>query len=470
MKLTHISGADFTLEPYQLEGLQHLRDNPRAGLFWEMSLGKTLVTLTYINEMPFSKVLIIAPDKVARITWPDELKAWKHLEGLTYSVITGNEKQRQAALKKQADIYLIGAQNTVWIVDQFLKKKSGKYVGALPFDCVVFDELTLFKSQSSGRFKKMRRAIKTVEYRIGLTGTPMPNGEIDLYAQMYLLDDGERLGKTFGAYVDKFFTTRGNGMITFEYRPRQGASRTIAKLISDIVSTKNTRDHIKLPKLRVVDEVLEFDGFEKEIYDFLEKEYVLELDGGEDVTVRTASDLSNKLLQLTSGAVYYNPQRDYMELNTLKLEVLGELFEEHPDDNFIIVYQFKHEVERIRERFPWVEVIDTKNPEITIKRWNEGKIRALLGHPASMGHGLNMQFGGRRMVMFTVTWNLEHYLQVISRILRRGLENDMYLHRLLVKGTRDMKVRARLTGKETNQQFLMKEVKELRLKHGKKIH
>lgn len=467
MKLEHISGANFEMEPYQLEGLQHLHANPRAGLFWEMSLGKTLVTLTYIASMPFSKVLIIAPDKVARITWPDEIKAWKHLRGLTYSVITGDEKKRRAAMEKQADIYLIGAQNTVWLVDQFLKKKRGKYEGELPYDCVVLDELTLFKSQSSGRFKKLRRAIKTVEYRIGLTGTPMPNGEIDLYAQMHLLDDGQRLGKTFGAYVDKFFTTRGNGMITFEYRPRQGARRTIAKLISDIVSTKHTRDHIKLPKLRIVDEVLEFDGFEKEMYDFLEKEYVLEFENGEDVTVRTASDLSNKLLQLTSGAVYYNAQRDYMELNTLKLEVLGELFDEYPDDNFLIVYQFKHEVERIRERYPWVEVIE--DPEEDIKRWNRGEIRALLGHPASMGHGLNMQFGGRRMVMFTVTWNLEHYLQVISRILRRGLEDDMYLHRLLVKGTRDMKVRQRLSGKETNQEFLMNEVKELRRKYGTKI-
>lgn len=468
MKLEHISGAAFEMEPYQLEGLQHLHDHPRAGLFWEMSLGKTLVTLTYIASMPFSKVLIIAPDKVARITWPDEVKAWKHLNGLTYSVITGNEKKRRDALEKQADIYLIGAQNTTWLVDQFLSKRKGKYVGELPYDCVVLDELTLFKSQSSERFKKLRRAIKTVEYRIGLTGTPMPNGEIDLWAQMHLLDDGQRLGTTFGKYVDKFFTTRGNGMITYEYKPRKGASRTIAALISDIVSTKHTRDHIQLPKLRIVDEVLEFDGFEKEMYDFLEREYVLEFDSGEDVTVRTASDLSNKLLQLTSGAVYYNPQRGYMTLNTLKLEVLGELFDEHPDDNFIIVYQFKHEVERIKERYPWVETLD--DPEEDIKRWNRGEIRALLGHPASMGHGLNMQFGGRRMVMFTVTWNLEHYLQVISRILRRGLENDMYLHRLLVLGTRDMKVRTRLGGKETNQQFLMNEVKELRAKYGKKIH
>lgn len=468
MKLKHICGAEFELEPYQKEGIQHLEQNPRAGLFWEMSLGKTLVTLTHIARMPFTKVLVIAPDKVARITWPDELKAWKHLDKLTFSIITGDEKKRKKALNKQADIYLIGAQNTTWLVDQYLYKKSGRYVGYFPFDCVVIDELTLFKSQSSGRFKKLRRAIKQVEHRIGLTGTPMPNGEIDLWAQMFLLDDGERLGATFSEYVGRYFTTRGNGMIVYEYKPRKGASKEIARRISDIVSTKHTRDHIEMPKLHVVDEVLEFDPFEKEMYDFLEREYVLEFDSGEDVTVKTASDLSNKLLQLSSGAVYYNEKREYMELNDLKLETLVDILEENPEDNFIIVYQFRHEVERIRRRLPWVEILE--DPERDIKRWNNGEIRALLGHPASMGHGLNMQFGGCRMVMFTVTWNLEHYLQVISRILRRGLPQDMYLHRLLVKGTRDMKVRKRIGGKETNQQFLMNEVKELRKKYGKKVY
>lgn len=466
MILHHARHGACELDPHQIEGLEHLRVNPRAALFWEMSLSKTLVVLMYIQEQQFSKTLVVAPDKVARITWPDEIKSWRHLEGLTYSIITGDEGERRAALSRDVDIYLIGAQNTEWLVNQYLKKKNGRYVGALPFECVVLDELTLFKSQSSNRFKKMRRAIKPIEYRIGLTGTPIPNGEKDLYAQMYLLDDGARLGETFTGFVEKYFTTRGNGMITYEYKLRRGAGREIARLISDIVSTKHTRDHIKLPKLRIVDEVLEFDGFEKEMYEHLEREYVLQLLGGEDLTIRTPSDLSNKLLQLTSGAVYYNPELEYMELNTLKLEVLGELFEENPADNFIIVYQFRHEIDRIVERFPWVEVITSNGAEDQMDRWNAGKIRALMGHPASMGHGLNMQFGGRRMVMFTVTWNLEHYLQVISRILRRGLESEMVLHRLLVRGTRDMKVKARLRTKDSNQTFLMNEVKDLKSKYG----
>jgi SNF2 family DNA or RNA helicase len=464
MQLYHIDGKTYPVDPHQLEGLQHLRDNPRAGLFWEMSLSKTAVVLLYISEMRFGATLIIAPDKVARITWPKELRDWKNFHHLSFSVVTGNEEQRRAALDKRADIYTIGAQNSVWLFNEYFKKKSGKWVGALPFDYIVFDESTLFKSNSSERFKKMRRAVRSIEYRTILTGTPIPNGEIDLWSQICLLDDGERLGHTFGEYVDKFFTTRGNGMITYEYKPKKGAARTIAKIIGDIVSAKNTRDHVKLPKLRIVDEVLEFDGFEKEIYEYLEKEYVLENLAGEDITVKSASDLSNKLLQLTSGAVYYMEEgrRYYMELNTLKLDTLGELFEEHPDENFIIVYQFQHEVERIIERFPWVELFKT---ESQYERWNAGEIRGLLGHPAGMGHGLNMQYGGRRMVMFSVTWNLEHYAQVISRILRRGLEGDMWLHRLLVRGTRDMKVRARLGTKQTNQQFLMNEVKELMNKY-----
>ena len=449
------------LDAYQLEALMHLHAHKRAALFWEMSLGKTLITLAYISEMPFGRVLVVAPNNVAKLTWKEEAAKWSRL---TVSVVTGDAAQRAAALRRPADIYTVGAHNVVWLIDQYITKKRGKYVGELPFDCIVFDESTLFKSRGSNRFKRMARAVESIDYRILLSGTPKPNGDIDLWAQYKLLDGGDRLGRTFGEYVDKYFRTRGNGMIVYEYVPKAGSAKTIAHKIADITITKNTRDEIKdLPALHVIDEELTFDPYDKEIYDFLEREYVLEA-AGLDVTVRTASDLSNKLLQLTSGAVY-DENKVWHPLNTLKLDVLGEIVDENPRDNIMVVYAFKHEVERIRARFPYAELFS----EDSKARWNEGRVRMLLLHPASAGHGLNLQFGGRRMVMFTVTWNLEHYLQVIARMLRRGLKDDMYLHRLLVRGTRDMKVRARLGGKQTNQQFLMDEVKELRAKYEKEI-
>lgn len=444
------------LDDYQLDALEFLHRNKRAALFYEMSLGKTFITLAYISEMPFGRVLIVGPNNVAKMTWPDEAKKWTRL---TVSVVTGTAAQRAAALRKPADIYTVGAHNVVWLIDRYVTKKRGRYVGELPFDCIVFDESTLFKSGASNRFKRMARAVASIDYRILLTGTPKPNGDIDLWAQFRLLDDGERLGRTFGEYVDKYFRTRGNGMIVYEYVPREGAARTIAAKIADITRAKNTRDEIKdLPDLHVIDEILTLDPYDREIYDVLEREYVLE---ALDMTAKTAADLSNKLLQLTSGAVY-DEAREWHELNTLKMDVLGELLDEHPDDNFMIVYAFKHEAARIRARLPFVEPF---TPEIA-ERWNRGEIRAMMVHPASAGHGLNLQFGGRRMVMTSVTWNLEHYMQVIARMLRRGLSGDMYLHRLLIEGTRDMKIRQRVATKQSNQQWLLDELKALKRKHG----
>lgn len=469
------TGEVFDLDPHQLEALNWLYANPRAALFLGMSLQKTITTLLYLYDMIYreaaiSKVLIIAPDKVARLTWPDEVTKWQEVGDLRYSVIAGTAKQREEALRADAEVFIIGVDNLVWLIDKYIVKRtpSAPWSGSLPFDCMVYDELSLFKSQSSNRFKKLRRALdkSNVPYRIGLTGTPSPNGLIDLWAEMYIIDGGERLGETYGKYVDKYFNVRGNGMIVYEYKPKAGAEKVIAKKIADIALSMQTRDYMELPELILDDIEIELDPFDREVYDQLEREYVLEF---ADVTVKTGADLVNKLLQVSSGAIYEDKvegkAREWHELNTAKMDALGELFEQYPDENFLVVYQFQHEVQRIRERFPWAVTLPKgKKLKETFDAWNRGEIRLLIIHPASAGHGLNLQFGGRRMVWTCPTWNLEHWLQTLARLLRRGALKTIYVHRLLAVGTRDMQVRKRVNDKDNNQDYLLKQIKALKRK------
>lgn len=476
-------GERYTTDPHQIEAYEHLMNNPRAALFLGMSLSKTVITLSYLHDMIYReaaifKALVIAPDKVARITWPDELQTWEHLEGINYSVVAGTAEQRAKALKAEAQIYIVGVDNLVWLIGQYITKKNGKYTGKLPYDCIVIDELSLFKSRDSERFKALRRAIKTIDYRVGMTGTPSPNGYVDLWAEMALIDDGVRLEPTFGKFADKYFTTRGNGMIVYEYIPRPGAPNVIAHKIQDIALTMQTRDYLVLPELHTEDAELTLDAFDREVYDTLEEAYVLDF-LGETVTVKTAADLTNKLLQISSGAIYEQndtgKKRAWLKVNDVKLNALRNLLDSYPDENFIVVYQFKHEVERIRAAFPFArELRKGRNTLEDFQDWNEGRIRLLLIHPAGAGHGLNLQFGGRRMVWFSLTWNLEHYQQTVARLLRRGQLKEIYIHRLIVKGTRDTRVRSRLASKDTDQTFLLNEIKDLRRKYenkqGKEIH
>lgn len=474
-------GETYNVDPHQVEAYEHLYAHPRAALFLGMSLSKTVISLSYLYDMIYReaailKALVIAPDKVARITWPDELETWGHLEGISYSVIAGDVRQRRKAMEADAELYIIGVDNLSWLIDQYVTKTpSGKYKGVLPYDCIVIDELSLFKNRESARFKKLRRAIKTVNYRIGMTGTPSPNGYVDLWAQMFLLDDGERLENTFGRFVDKYFRTKGNGMIVYEYIPRMGALNVISSKLRDIVLTMQTRDYLVLPELHTDDVEIELDPFDREVYDTLEREYVLGFLDGRDITAKTAADLTNKLLQVSSGAVYEEQGYDVMgkklprvwhEVNTAKIDALRSLLNAFKDETFIVVYQFKHEVERIRAAFPFArELRKGKGTIEDFRDWNEGRIRLLLLHPAGAGHGLNLQFGGRRMVWFTTTWNLEHYQQTVARLLRRGQLREIYVHRLIVKGTRDERVRSRLESKDNDQSFLFNEIKELRNKY-----
>lgn len=503
-----IEGKTLSTDAHQVEAYGWLLDHPRAALFLEMSLSKTVIALSYLYDMhyrecAFTKTLVVAPDKVARITWPAEIAKWGHLEGMRYSVIAGTADERIAALNADAEVFIIGIDNLVWLIDLFVKqpvskvtgRPYGKWYGRLPFDSIVLDELSLFKSRDSNRFDKLRRALKLtqIEYRIGMTGTPAPNGLVDLWAQILLLDDGKLFGDTFGEFKDKYFTTRGNGQIVFEYIPRRDTPKIIAHKLKDIAISMQTRDKVELPPLHIVDHDLEFDAFDQEIYDSLEEEYVLEFasqyeydparvyideDGEEQydapaVTVKTPADLTNKLLQVSSGAIYEDQEdkkasRIWHELNCVKMNALASLLEEHPEETFILVYQYRHELERIKAAFPFArEIRKGKYTAEDIRAWNAGEIRLLIIHPASAGHGLNLQFGGRRMIWFTLTWNLEHYLQTVARLLRRGATRDIFIHRFLIRGTRDHKVRRVIEGKENEQNFLMNETKQLLTKYGK---
>lgn len=474
-------GVYYDTDPHQIEAYEHLAARDRAALFLEMSLSKTVVTLSLLYDLHYCecailKTLVVAPDKVARITWPEELEKWRHLEGMRYSVIVGTPKQRLNALNADAEIFIIGVDNLAWLIDQYIKQKGGKWVGALPFDCLVLDELSLFKNRSSIRFKKLRRAVKTIQYRYGLTGTPAPNGLIDLWAQIFLLDDGERLENTFGKFVDKYFTTRGNGMIVYEYTPRPGAPNVIAHKIRDMALTMRADDYdyLNLPNVHTVDEKLKFTPEEREIYDQLERDYLL--DFCEGITVKTPADLTNKLLQVSSGAIYEEQAYDdagkklprvWHQLNTAKIDALTKLLNDHPDETFIVVYQFRHEIDRIKAAFPFArEFRKGAKMKEDYKDWNNGRIRLLLVHPQGAGHGLNLQFGGRRLVWYSLTWNLEHYQQTVSRLRRRGGAANMYVHRLLVEGTRDLRVRRKVEGKEDDQTFFMNEITYLRNKHN----
>lgn len=454
------TGVQYKVDPHQKVAFEHLIDNPRAALFLGMSLSKTVIVLSYLHEMHYREVailktLVIAPDKVARITWPDELETWKHLEGMRYSVLKGTAEQRAKALIVEAEIYIIGVNNVTWLIDHFR--------GKLPFDCIVIDELDLFKSRGSKRFKALRKAIKHIPYRVGMTGTPQPNGLTDLWAEMFLLDDGERLGTTWGSFVDKYFTTKGNGMIVYKYIPREGAVKQIAQKIRDIALTMRTQEIIKLPPCHFEDELIELSDIEEGLYRDLEMEYVLPLLEEEAITVKGAADLTQKLSQITSGAVYWEDGKSWSKTGESKIQALSRLLEKYKDENILLVYQFRHEVERILEAFPFARLLDKKVE--TFREWNEGKIRLLLVHPASAGHGLNLQFGGRRLVWFSMTWNLGHYLQTNARLVRRGQEREVYIHRLIAKGTIDEKMRKRVEGKDDNQTFLMRTIKELRAKY-----
>lgn len=453
------------LHSYQNRGVQHIIDNPFCALFLDMGLGKSVTTLTAIKELLdgciISNALIIAPKKVAQVTWRDEIKNWAHLQDLTISVIDGDVKHRRAAMAKKADIYAVSRDNIVWLVTEYGGIK-------LPFDMVVIDELSSFKNQASKRFRALKRVRKFIPRVVGLTGTPAPNGLIDLFAQMYLIDEGERLGKTITGYRDRFFRPdKRNGDIVYTYAPKQPADETekqISDLISDITISMTAEDYLKMP-----DKIMLFDTVElpDKVYDNyldFEREQVLELiNSDEMITAASAAALSNKLQQYANGAIY-DADRNVKHIHDEKLEKLQEIVEAANGAPVLVAYSFIHDLDRIMNALKEYKPVKLEKPE-HIAQWNDGKIQVLVTHPASAGHGLNIQKGGNILVWFGNTWSLELYMQFNARLYRQGQTKPVYIHHIVSKGTVDEKIIKALSGKKETQDGLMQSIKELMEKY-----
>lgn len=443
------------LHEYQKAAVSHIIDHPAAGLFLDMGLGKTVSTLTAINRlmnvyMEVTKVLVIAPKRVAEDTWTTECGKWDHLKGLRISRVLGTEKKRKAALKEDADIYVINRENVVWLVAQ-LK-------GWWPFDMIVIDELSSFKSNTAARFKALRKVRPMSARVVGLTGTPAPNGLIDLWTQMYLLDMGERLEKTITAYRSKYFKPgRTNGQVVFDYKPNSGSENAIYSRISDICISMKADDYLDLPDLIEIPVEVSMSDRQMRQYEKFEEEQVLKLQDEGDISAVNAAALSNKLLQYANGAVY-DADRNIHELHEAKLDALEEIVEAANGSPVLVFYSFRHDVARIMKRLKAYRPKEIGGQE-DIQAWNEGRIPVMLAHPASAGHGLNLQQGGHIMVWFGLPWSLELYQQANARLHRQGQSQPVRSYAIMTKGTMDADVKKALSGKTDRQDALMEAVK-----------
>lgn len=449
------------LHSYQERGVRHILDNPYCALFLDMGLGKTVTTLTAIKELLdnciIGNALVIAPKKVTQVTWSDEIRNWAHLQGVTISVIDGNVKQRRDAMRRKADIYAVSRDNIVWLVTEMGGVK-------LPYDMVVIDELSSFKNHQSKRFRALRKVRKFIPRVVGLTGTPSPNGLIDLFAQMYLIDEGERLGKTITGYRDRFFRPdKRNGDIVYTYalkKPADETEKAISDLISDITISMTAEDYLKMPdKIMLYDYVDMSDRCLKDYENFV-MEQVLELiNSDEPITAASAAALSNKLQQYANGAIY-DADRNVREIHEEKLEKLKELVEAANGSPVLVAYQYQHDLHRIMKALKEYNPVKLEKPE-QIAEWNAGKIDVLVTHPASAGHGLNLQKGGNILVWFGNTWSLELYMQFNARLYRQGQSKPVYIHHIVTRGTIDEKIIKALSDKKETQDGLMQSIKEL---------
>lgn len=451
---------------YQLVSTQHIIDHPFCGLFLDMGLGKTIATLTAIDYLIYSdlavkSVLVVAPKRVAEIVWSDEIEKWEHVKHLRYVKVIGSPKKRITALKQKADIYIISRDNFVWLCAYY----GGKF---LPFDMVVFDELSSFKSAKSQRFKAARMIRPSLKRVVGLTGTPAPNGLIDLWPQMYLIDMGSRLEKTITRYREKYFKPgMTNGAVVYNYRLLQDSESLIHEKIKDVVISMKAEDYLDMPDKIFNFVKLKFDDKTQKQYDEFEKEAVLELqwqkaedDFEEDplyISAINAAALSNKLLQFANGAIY-DEDKNFHEIHEVKLDALEELVEEADGKPMLVAYTYQHDYKRILKRLAKYNPRLLKT-EQDIRDWNAGKIQVGVAHPASLGHGLNMQEGGHIITWFGLTWSLELFQQFIARVYRQGQKFPVIINILMIAKTMDEDVRKAIEFKDRKQGALMEAVK-----------
>ena len=441
---------NFRPHDYQNYAIEYIKEHPVAGVFLSMGLGKTIISLTAISDLLFDsfevhKALIIGPLRVARDSWPMEISKWEHLQHLTYTVAVGNLAERKAALKRQADITIINRENVQWLVES----------GNFDYDMVVIDELSSFKSHTSKRFKALMKVRPKVKRIVGLTGTPSSNGLMDLWAEFRLLDMGERLGKFISRYRECYFMPdKRNGLQVFSYKPRPDAEEEIYRRISDITISMKCTDHLKMPELINSQYEVVLSDDERKQYERLKSELVLTL-SDEEITAPNAASLTNKLSQLSNGAIY-DDGRNIVEFHSRKLDALEDIIESANGNPLLVAYWFRHDLERIRKRFDVREIKTTKD----IIDWNAGKIPVAMIHPASAGHGLNLQSGGNTLVWFGLTWSLELYQQTNARLWRQGQSaGTVVIQHIITKGTIDERILKALSQKELTQNALIDAVK-----------
>lgn len=442
----------FKPHQYQEYAIQKILDLPECGLFLDMGMGKTVSALTALDELLYdyfevSKVLIIAPLRVAESTWTDELEKWDHLKSLKITKVLGKVKERLAALSQRSNIFIINRENVEWLVTLYGK--------TWPFDMVIIDELSSFKSPSSLRFRHLRKVRPLIKRIVGLTGTPSPNGLLDLWAQVYLLDRGERLGSTVTGYKDQYFSPdKRNQQIIYSWKLRDGAEEAIHAKISDICVSMLSKDWLSVPeritnviKVKLPDEA-------KAKYRQLEKDLLLPL-ADSDVVASTAAVLSGKLLQMANGAVY-DDNGQFAEIHQVKLEALADIIAN--GNPVLVFYNYKHDLARIQSYLKKDKVRELKTAD-DIKDWNAGKVQVMLAHPASAGHGLNLQAGGNVIVWFGLTWSLELYQQANARLHRQGQKQGVIIHHIVTEGTMDESVMKAIENKATGQNSLLEAVK-----------
>ena len=436
---------------YQSYATDFILSHPISAVFLEMGLGKSVITLSAIFDLCLDsflvcKVLVIAPLRVARDTWPSEIKKWEHLKGLSYSVAIGTEKERIDALMTRSTMYIINRENVDWLVN-----KSGI---PFDFDMVVIDELSSFKSYGAKRFKSLLKVRPSVNRIVGLTGTPSSNGLMDLWAEFRILDLGQRLGRYITHYRNTYFTPdKRNAQVIFSYKALPGAEDKIYKQISDITISMKSIDYLKMPECIVNEVSVSLNEKEWNIYSEFKDDMVTKL-GDEEIDAVNAAVLSGKLLQMANGAVYDSENKTHI-IHDKKLDALEDLIEGANGKPVLVAYWFKHDLERIKNRFSVRQIKASKD----IEDWNDGNIPIAVIHPASAGHGLNLQSGGSTLIWFGLTWSLELYQQTNARLYRQGQNETVIIHHILTKGTIDEDVMTTLTRKEETQASLIDAVK-----------
>ena len=440
----------FIPHDYQQYAIDFIESHPTAAVLLDMGLGKTVITLTALNDLLFdrfeiSRILVIAPLRVARNTWPQEIGKWEHLNHIRYSVAVGTEKERLQALRQQASLYIINRENVPWLVEKT----------DFSYDAIVIDELSSFKNWSSKRFKALMKVRPLAKRIIGLTGTPSGNGLMDLFAEFKVLDMGQRLGRFITKYRQDYFTPdKRNGQVVFSYAPLPGAEERIYEKIADITISMKATDHLKMPELIESEYSVTMSDSERKMYAEMCEQLVLQLKGDE-VTAANAGVLSGKLAQMANGAVYTD-DGTALHIHDRKLDALEDIIESMNGKPLLVAYWFRHDAERIEKRVPCVR-LDTDD---AISRWNCGEIPVALIHPASAGHGLNLQSGGSILVWFGITWSLELYQQTVARLYRQGQNsNTVVVQHIIAEGTIDERILRALKRKDRTQTALIDAVK-----------